>query len=325
MIWILLGCVSPGDGRDDTGPATDDTGPTGTLRVATWNLYNVGSPGSDEFDATVAILDRLGADVVALQEVNDDDQSELAALADAAGYPHVVFAESSPFGEYNGGFLSRLEPLDHAVWTSAELSGDNRANDVTRQPLALSVDAPGGPVSVVTSHFKSGYDNEDEFRRSIDAIRIGQAAAQYGDRTLITGDFNAQLVDDGTESPSTWSSVPSGPPSSYELGSDLQALLDGDGISNVVYGHLSSHRVQDAARDSGREGTRPTDTNRDGRRIDHILVGPGLQDVSAQGAVYFSQEDEGGPTVPWIGEPAPRESSELASDHLPVVIELTWE
>lgn len=325
MIWILLGCVGIGDGSDDTGPVGDDTGPTGTLRVATWNLYNVGSPGSAEFDATVEVLGRLGADVVALQEVNDDDQSALTALGEAAGYPHVVFAQTSPFGEYNGAFLSRLEPLDTAVWTSAELSGDGGANDVTRQPLALSVDAPGGPVTVVTSHFKSGYDDEDEFRRSIDAIRIGQAAAQYGDRTLIVGDFNAQLADDGTEDPSTWTRVPNGPPSSYALGSDLDALLDGDGISNVVFGHLSSHRVQPAARDTGREGTRPTDSNRDGRRIDHILVGPGLQDLTAAGAVYFSQEDTGGVEVAWAGEPADRGASELASDHLPVVIELTWD
>jgi endonuclease/exonuclease/phosphatase (EEP) superfamily protein YafD len=60
-----------------------------TLRVATWNIQTVGTPGSLEFTSAAAVLARLDADIVALQEVaSDTDVGALSSLASAVGYPY---------------------------------------------------------------------------------------------------------------------------------------------------------------------------------------------------------------------------------------------
>jgi exonuclease III len=40
-----------------------------TVRVLTWNLETVGAKGSGEYNAALDVLQRIGADVVAMQEI----------------------------------------------------------------------------------------------------------------------------------------------------------------------------------------------------------------------------------------------------------------
>ena len=39
------------------------------VRVATWNIESVGAPGSSEYSASLDVLARIAADVVALNEI----------------------------------------------------------------------------------------------------------------------------------------------------------------------------------------------------------------------------------------------------------------
>ena len=51
------------------------------LRVATWNIETISAPGTPQYAAATAVLGRIDADIVAVQEVaSDSDASYLALL-----------------------------------------------------------------------------------------------------------------------------------------------------------------------------------------------------------------------------------------------------
>jgi len=58
------------------------------LRVVTWNVETIGVMGSAEYNAALDVLKRIGADVVALQEVaSNTDAVQLLSLASDLQYP----------------------------------------------------------------------------------------------------------------------------------------------------------------------------------------------------------------------------------------------
>ena len=77
--------------------------------------------------------------------------------------------------------LSRLPAVASAMPTAVVLSDDGQANDVTRTPVAIEValaEGEGaGTLSLTRQHFKSGFDADDVFRRTVDVARTGQASA----------------------------------------------------------------------------------------------------------------------------------------------------
>ena len=78
------------------------------MRIMTWNIETVGSAGSIEYQAALAVLARIGADVVALNEIASlADTANLEQLATQAGYPHLVYSSGAPFGSDRNAILSR--------------------------------------------------------------------------------------------------------------------------------------------------------------------------------------------------------------------------
>ena len=152
------------------------------LRVCTWNVLTVGVPGSDEYEAAYAVLDRLGADVVAIQEVaSAADATYVVQLAVDLSYPHVTVAPAGPFGALRTAILADY-PLQPGVsWTVAALSGDPLANDLTRYILWADVDVTGAgdALSMIVTHWKSGTANDDEYRRAIESRRVGQGLSRF--------------------------------------------------------------------------------------------------------------------------------------------------
>ncbi len=56
------------------------------VRIATWNVQAVGDPGTVQYDAALAILERIGADVVGINEVSSNaDTTNFEQLALDAG------------------------------------------------------------------------------------------------------------------------------------------------------------------------------------------------------------------------------------------------
>ncbi len=332
LALLTLSCTRPppgedgvydGDGDADTDADSDvDTdADADVIRVATWNIEFLGSPGSSEYDATVDVLRRIDADVIGINEVDAGEEAAFAALADDLGYDSVV-APSNPFGFQKNGVLSRLPVSSSEVWTSAALSGDSQANDVTRMPVSVVVEAPwGDTLAVVAQHAKSGFDDIDEFRRLVDIRRAVQATDAAGaDLVVVLGDLNedrAELASDPLL-PGSFGAVPSGAPGDYWLGADLYGELTGAGFANdpfVAFVDRGLVEVE-AAQLDGRVESRDS-----GRLIDYVFVDPALTVLAAE---IYDSTDEGQPGgMDKAGQAPARETSRAASDHFPVLVDLT--
>ncbi len=327
---LLGGCPPTGDTADtaDTGDTSDtDTADTAApterwFRVATWNVATLGSQGDPEYEAAKRILGRIDADVVALNEIGTDaDVHNLADLADELGYASVVVPSYNPFGTLRNAIISKRAPTGSAWPDSAELSGDLSANDVTRLPVLVEHAITGvGTLTVVTQHWKSGWFDDDEFRRMVDSRRTVQAAARGNPQTswvLISGDVNAE-VDGPAETPTRFHSLPSSMPGGYFLGEDLYDEMTSGGLVNDAFQPLydGGYDVVDMTQRDGTTATRPES----GRRLDYIFASAGAP--SGWRAEIFDCNDQSLPGLPMAGDPITASSCRLASDHLPLVIDL---
>ena len=194
LLLLLAACTPPGG--EDGGVTSDSATPApdpaaGTIRIATFNIESVGAPGSDQYVALAQVLARIDADVVGVNEVDELENDALAGLAMELGYDTVQVPQTNPFGALHNAILTRLEVVEATTHTSPSLSGDQAANDLTRWPVSVTL--AGSGITVVTNHCKAGFDDIDEFRRTVDAIRTAQAPAVM-DRAIVMGDLNHYLL-----------------------------------------------------------------------------------------------------------------------------------
>jgi hypothetical protein len=173
---------------------------------------------------------------------------------------------------------------------------------------------------VLGGHWKSGVNNRNELRRVVTSWRARQALADLDPEetaVVVMGDMNAEI--DRTEVPAQFTSVPSGMPASYQLGSDMLSELD-VGLANDPFGPLmeAGYVALDAAQRSGDQGTRPAS----GKRLDYIWASSKVYIQPHVAMVMNCLEEslpsplvlEGAMVHPW--------SCEAASDHFPVVADL---
>lgn len=208
-----------------------------TWRIGTWNLENLFLPGGDsgprtqpEYDAKLdtlaATITGLDLDVLALQEVGDpaalDDLVQRLAAAGGGTYAGELSNAPDDRG-IRVGVLSRFPVMGRAevVDLPAPLSGgriDDEGGRLTRMgrgALSVMVDAPGGPMVMITCHLKSkllSYPggrfsprSEDEraragayavHRRAVEAATVRYAATRVLDgegqqrRLVVAGDLN---------------------------------------------------------------------------------------------------------------------------------------
>ncbi len=269
------------------------------LRIATWNVANYGPAGrvtaagyrSDypkpeaEKAALRAVLHRLDADVVALQEMGPPAYLEELArdlAREGLSYPHRAIAED---GEpRRNALLSRL-PLG-AVRTHRDLEFPylGGTTHLRRGLLEARILTAGGELAIVVLHLKSPRSDDPRDPRA-DALRRAEAGAvrarlleRFPDprRTafLVLGDCNE---------------VPSGPA--------VQTLRR--------RGRTELLRPVPAADDRGDSWTHHYRRGETYARVDLILVSPAL--------------------APWLtgpGEIIDGTDVRQASDHRPVVVKL---
>ena len=165
------------------------------IRVATFNvLGGIGESGESGRDNMEAVLARIDADIVGLQEVFSRDFSRnLAALQANLGYPHV-FVPNSALDTQSRAILLSKYPF--VSGSTKSITSPQGANDVTRASAAAMIDVPGtinDPV-FVTAHLKCCFDADDPFRRAIEMIRIRKHLEKTGisanDNIFIMGDLN---------------------------------------------------------------------------------------------------------------------------------------
>ncbi|MBV1857780.1 MAG: endonuclease/exonuclease/phosphatase family protein [Nannocystaceae bacterium] len=292
------------------------------LRVATFNIEAVSSPGSDPFIGLAASIARMGADVVCMQEVNEGEDGWVSELGTAAGYSVVVLADPSPAigGDIFNACMSRIPMELIASYGGSALSSDPNANDVGRDILAVRVQPePGCYAALFTVHLKSGGDYEDLFRRQVEAERLARAVRLYrenrpADGLIVLGDFNEQL--DDADLGTTLDEVPP-LPSSYELGSDIDVPL-----RYHPFEVLTSQGFQIAPafqEDSANDGT--FIGGNFNSRLDYVIYGQALfEGAEVYNACSDNGEDDDPPGgwLPKEGEPLACYSTQIASDHLSV-------
>lgn len=191
---------------------------TGT-RLASFDVDGIGA--ADDFDAAVAVLARMDADVVALQGVGDTEEEALLELAIGLGYGHVDWALDGP-GDRRVALLSRYALTDVVSFSAAELSGDDRANELDAQILQATVATPGAPIRVVVSMTHSRLDDAEAaaFRRLVEASRLGQVASTSTTRTIVLANLGVAR-EQLPLSPSSFGSSPSSIADDFWLGDDL--------------------------------------------------------------------------------------------------------
>lgn len=306
LLALLAGCTA------DSTPAT----------VVGWNVEGVGAPGSVEFESTVAILERLDADVLAIAEISSAaDAENLTALAGRLGYPFVVQADGAPFGAMRTAVLSRWPFAGTQILDAPTLSGDDEANDISRNIIVAEIAVPDAlPLTVIPVHFKSGGDDPDQFRRAVESWRTRQALGEVDrDRAayVVVGDVNEEL-DRVPRQPERFRALPPRLPGAFRLGEDIDDRMVVTGLLNDPFAPLTDPNgpamaVLDAATPGGVTATGPLR----GRRLDYAFVSPALA-PDARGSLYDSDDVVPDPAP----DPLPAGTSAEASDHLPVIVEL---
>jgi cysteine-rich repeat protein len=320
-----------------------------TVRVATWNIEKVGDPFYDgdpgtedqdeeaEFLAALAILQRLDPDVVAINEVSSDtDTLGLELLAATLGYDWVVVpgpndnrdALGNPIvvgvsGDRNA-IISRFPVTVQAFHSPPSLSGDPAAVDTTRLIVSARLDVPQSNVDLTlfSQHWKSGFNDTDEYRRAIESLRVSQAASTLDPATeafVVLGDFNQQIQD--KPKPAAFNApLTTGMPPIFVLGNDVAALIASQGLASDAFSYFSDLVALPATQLNGNAGTRFAS----GRRIDYLLVSPGaLIYGEAETEVYNSELDVSNTQgLPKVGSPLADSSSLDASDHAIVLADL---
>lgn len=302
------------------------------IRVATFNIgahfgetffdYSLGDAGTPDHDTVRAILARIDADVVALQEIHSVDlqggPNDLEDLADFLGYPHVHVPPVT------GVFDTSLRVVilsRHPFLTTDIIGSPAGAKEITRLPAVVKVDVPGttrDPV-VICAHLKAGTESSNRFRRAVEMKRLAgylnQAGFTNDDNFIILGDFNPSSVN------RSFDALPSGLPGSFVLGPDVTFPVHYSTNPLDYFSTPEAVRLDPRQLD-GSDSTYDT-ADPDGPTLDLILVSPAIAGRANAAEVYNSALDtSNGTGLAKAGSPPAAAISATASDHFAVFADL---
>ncbi len=299
------------------------------LRVLTWNVQALGVQGSSDWNDALAVLGRLDADVVCIEEItNIGEAIAFSNFAGQAGYMYTAVANTSGTmtGNLRNGVMSRLPILSSFSHNSVTLSGDSNANDISRDILEVQVQVPNAAdvLGLFVVHFKASSGGTNDFRRTIESIRLKQALDQFQSLNpqaswIVCGDFNEDLGDGPFGA--VFSSLPGGLPSSYQLGADISLPVTYDPF--VLFTSVAGGIIADATQE---DTTNPVTRESSSRRLDYLIHGPSI--VVIEDEVYNSVLDNGiddgppGMFLPKSGSPLPPGTSLAAADHFAVAADI---
>lgn len=270
------------------------------LRIATWNVANYGPAArvtaagyrSDypkpeaEKAALRAVLHRLDADVVALQEMGPPSYLEELArdlAREGLSYPHRAVAED---GEpRRNALLSRLPLQDVRTSRDLEFSYQGKTTRLRRGLLEARVLTVGGELNVVVLHLKSPLSDDPRDPRA-DGLRRAEAGA-----------VRAHLLE----------RFPDPRRAAFLLLGDCNEVPPGPAVQALRRrGRTELLRLVPAADERGDSWTHHYRRGETYARVDLVLVSPAL--------------------APWLtgpGEIADGPDVRLASDHRPVIVALS--
>ncbi|MDB4544817.1 endonuclease/exonuclease/phosphatase family protein, partial [Akkermansiaceae bacterium] len=280
------------------------------IRVASFNIrLGLEESGILGRDSVEEIIARINPDVIGLQEVYNSDRagtpSFLDDLAGSLGFPHVFVPDGAIDPQSRVVILSKYPFLNS--WSIGSPAG---ANEMTRAAAAVLVDLPGtdaDPV-IVNAHLKCCLEFDDPFRRAVEMIRINEFLVNQGfnsaDNIFFLGDFN--LIGNS----SSYSSLPSGLPPSYQLGNDIGLPVN---YSPIVESYFTNLDLSDPG--FRQQNGTSTATHSSGSVLDHILVSNPVANRNPQTEIYNSSLDTSFPGLPKSASPLAANTSSDASDH----------
>ncbi len=304
-----------------------DARATERLRVATYNVQSLetGGPG---YTALVSVINRVGADVVLLQEITGaTEATQVAALASATGYSYSGCGSISGTlsGDLRNAVMSRYPISTFTSWNAKTISGDLAANDICRDIVQAVIDVPNvcAPVAVFSLHLKAGSTSTDDFRRAVELLRVKKVvenwlAAHPDHHVVIGGDFNENVFDGPFGN--TFNSLPSGLPGSYHLGNDVTfPVVYNPFVAIAGFGGIGLTYADTTQEDcTSCYATRPSS----GRRLDYLFARS--SDLVLGDEIYASPVDNGvddgapGNILRKTGSPLASGTSVAASDHFTV-------
>jgi len=306
------------------------------IRVATFNIgahlvippgggsvyfdFGIGPPGTPDHDKVCAVLQRINADVVALQEIHTADitSGNLQTLATALGYPHLYAAPTTNAFDTSLRvvFISKFPFL-----TTTSISSPAGSREITRLIPAVRVDVPGTTQDplLISAHLKSGTATADRFRRAVEMKRLtGYLTAQAvtaSDNFIILGDFNPSSTN------TTFNAQPSGLPISFVLGPGISYPFSY--TTNMLAYFSSPVPVKLDPRHLNNSPSTFGTTNTSGSVLDLILVSPAIAGRPHFSEIYNSNLDLSNSVgLPKAGSPPAADTSSIASDHYAVFADL---
>jgi endonuclease/exonuclease/phosphatase family metal-dependent hydrolase len=303
------------------------------IRVASFNIgahygesyfdYSLGDPGTPDHESVRAILARINADVVALQEIHSADLTgspdDLQALATALGYSHVF--EPPVTNVFDTSLrvvcLSRFPFL-----TTDTVHSPAGAKDMTRLQPVVRVDVPGtnNDPLLVSVHLKSSTEPSDRFQRAVEMKRLtgylSGAGLTNAHNFIVLGDFNPSSTN------TTFSELPaSGLPASFVLGSDITFPVTYSTDPLVYFSTPAAFRLNPRQLD-GSASTFGT-TSPGGPTLDLFLISPAIAGRPIATEIYNSTLDASNTAgLPKAGTPLDSSTSATASDHFAVFADL---
>jgi endonuclease/exonuclease/phosphatase family metal-dependent hydrolase len=300
------------------------------VRVAAFNIgavfsgsspdFSLGDPGTPDHETVRQILDRIDADVVALEEIAEDDTtgspSDIEVLAANLGYPYLYIAPNEGLsGVYTAPFDTslRVAVLSRYPFASAGvITSPLGAREMARFHVVVKVDVPGTPNDpvLIGSHLKSGDATDDRFRRVIEMRRLTQYLAAQGitedDNFFVVGDFN--LVGANR----SFDVIPTGVPATYDLGDDVTFPVTYSTNPLVYFSSPGVSRLDPRQLDGS-----PVTFPGSGNVLDLMMVSPALAGRMHATEIYNSALDVSNASgLPKAGDPLASDTSATASDHL---------
>lgn len=315
------------------------------LRVATLNVgahyvesssgfyypeYGLGAAGTIDFNAVRDVLNRIDADVVALQEIDNADSegnpNDVDALAAELGYPYKFVSPVTTSGNLARPFDTDLRVAvlsRYPFLTTDAIRSPEGAREITRFHAVVKVDVPGtarDPV-IVSAHLKSGSGSDDRLRRAVEMMRLVDYLTDLGlsgaDNYVVTGDYNLNP----SYPSATYNSEPSGLPDTFVLGSDYSYPISYSTNPLYYFDTLPISRL-DARQLDNSPSTFGTESP-GGPTLDLMLVSPAIAALPYGTEVYNSDLDTSNMSgLVKAGAPLAPGASNAASDHYAVFADL---
>jgi len=160
------------------------------LKILTWNIWWRYGPWKERQPAIVETLKKLDCDVIALQEVWQDDNNNYAAVVAAELGYHCVFVsgmEREGLG-FGNAILSRwpIQQCESTMLYGAEKNGEGRV------ALFAEINGPRGLLPVFCTHLNWKFEHSHIRQQQVaDLAGFVDTMGSYDFPAVVCGDFNA--------------------------------------------------------------------------------------------------------------------------------------